>query len=229
MKIFLTLFFFLLFSGTSNSCSAYNFRNSTFNDIKRASAKSFFKIISSINGFEKCGTAELESLKSRWSDVSVSWTLFQTKVENWLRLIPDETSVKDWNAALGEFQRIIGKIHGEIAAGSGETALSEMTGLKIDLLLFFHFNPLDTSRDAAKTGDRGTMIIVFSDVSWFKDELPPELVLFQKKIGELYKNFDEPHRKSFLEWKEDHRIVLKKVLADYFEHHSWLRRSGENP
>ncbi|MDD2715090.1 MAG: hypothetical protein PHW04_04240 [Candidatus Wallbacteria bacterium] len=202
------------------ACPAFTLKDSTYNDIKRASSKLFFGLVAEINKFEDTGTGETETLKTRWDGISLIWVQFQTRLENWLNMIPANLGREEWIKALNDFQRRISDVRKQIRSGSVEVALSDMAEIKIELLLFFHYNFLDAAKNSAVNGDKALLKETISDITWLKN-LPPSVQEFQKRISELYNNFDDTHRKEFIEWKEKMKVQLKKDLSEYFEKNSW--------
>ncbi|MDD2714533.1 MAG: hypothetical protein PHW04_01430 [Candidatus Wallbacteria bacterium] len=203
----------------ASACPAYTVMDSTNNDMKAASAKLYWSVIFSLNKYET-GTSEASVFRTNWDQLSSVWMLFQTKLENWLRLLPEDLGRKDWENALKSFSDNIQTIRTQIAAGSLEISLATAAELKTELLLFYHCNPLDGAKYAAETGDKLLLAKVAANLSLLKD-LPEPLLEFRKHLNSLYENFDDAHCREFLVWRESQRINLKKELSAYFEKHSW--------
>jgi len=202
-----------------NACPAFTLEDSSYNEMKKSGLKVYNNVLNHINILSE-RLIEKTYKKKNMTDLSRAYLVFKTTISNWLNFMPKSDNKTAWEKSLIKFKERLAKIYEEINYLNIPKAEKELKDFKIDFILFYQWNPIDTARTALQTKNETILNQCIMELKELKD-LPEHAAIFFEKIKNIDIN-DEQDIKKQLEWQKKNNILLKKEFGEYFEKNSQL-------
>ncbi|MDD5091054.1 MAG: hypothetical protein PHQ23_09060 [Candidatus Wallbacteria bacterium] len=203
------------------ACPTYSLADTTVTDLKRGCTKYFWTVIRQIDALQSAQQSGAD-LKAPWSNLSGSYLVFRTRLENWIRLLPEDMGREDWYKALAKFSSDISALVPLIRNSELQKFREALADYRCNMVLFFHWNPLEGTTSAVAQKDKALYSRVASDLKRL-DSKTPTMQEFYDKFVKITDSFDDTKEiESFTRWSEFNSVNLKKEFADYFEKNTWF-------